>query len=447
MRLRTKYFFVLIAIFATTLTTFAQNTGSNSPYGRYGFGLLSTPSFGASEAMGGISYGLRRSQQVNPGNPASFSMLDTLTFIFDFGVSGHRQTLSDGINQRTFFNGNLDYIAIQFPLWRNMGASVGLLPFSKVGYNFGRTLPEGGILFSEIYRGTGGLSEIYGGVAWELFRNFSVGVNVSYLFGNFAHTSTIIPGTPGARVGQTQYAYSIRTLRYNLGLQKTFPVGTNRSVTFGAVYSPQISTTADVIPTSMLFQSDPFQNPWQFPEEILPTDTLRDASFQFPHKFGAGFTYSTNRFLVGFDGEFQLWQGLDYPDVLDGITNRDDRFNNTFRLASGVEYVINPMGQRFLHRVRFRGGVSFGNSYANIKVFDPENGSPMGTGSFRQFGVNAGLGLPFRDFLTGHMSMINIGFGYTRHQPNHRFMIAQDTFRISINVNFNEWWFRQHQFH
>jgi len=84
--------------------------------------------------MGGISYGLRRSQQVNPGNPASYSELDSLTFIFDLGVSGHLAQVNDGSNQRDFYNGNLDYIAMQFPLMRNVGASHrSYSPYSKIG--------------------------------------------------------------------------------------------------------------------------------------------------------------------------------------------------------------------------------------------------------------------------------------------------------------------------
>jgi len=148
----------LIALLTITVISFAQQVGSNSPYSRYGYGLLSNPALGASEGMGGISYGLRRSQQVNPGNPASYSELDSLTFIFDFGVSGHMARLNDNVNKRDFYNGNLDYVAIQFPLIRNVGASVGLLPYSKTGYNFGDKRSLSGIQYLETYRGTGGLT-------------------------------------------------------------------------------------------------------------------------------------------------------------------------------------------------------------------------------------------------------------------------------------------------
>lgn len=444
MNIRKKRFSLLIASLTITSIIFAQQVGSNSPYSRYGYGLLMNPVPGASEAMGGISYGLRRSQQVNWANPASYSKIDTLTFIFDVGISGHLARMNDGTSDpRDFYNGNLDYVALQFPLLRNVGASIGLLPYSKTGYNFGATRSLSNIQYSETYRGTGGLTQIYGGLAWEPVKNISIGANLSYLFGNFSHSSVVIPGS--GLVGETKYSYSIRELKYDLGIQFTYPIDKARSVTVGAVYSPKLNASADVNPTEMLYTGDPYENPWLSPSQVLKTDTLENASFQLPHTFGAGITYSTGRFLVGLDGTYQLWKNLAYPDVLDNLSS-DNRFNNAFRVNAGMEYVIDPMSQNFFQRIRFRGGLSYANSYSNFSVNDPVTGETTGTGSFNEYGINVGLGLPFRDYMSGHTSMINIGFGYTRQQPDTDRMIRQDMFKISINMNINEFWFFKRQF-
>ena len=104
------------------------------------------------------------------------------------------------------------------------------------------------------------------------------------------------------------------------------------------------------------------------------------------------------------------------------------------------------MSQRFLDRVRFRGGLSYSNSYANFFVVNPENGVATGTGSFRMYGFNVGLGLPFHDYRTGHVSMFNITFGYYKQQPSTKGLIAQDMFKISLNMNVNELWFFKRQF-
>lgn len=440
---------LLIALLMIAPLLHAQQVGSNSPYGRYGYGLLVKPSVGASESMGGISYGLRRSQHVNPGNPASYSKLDSLTFIFDFGISGHYSRLNDGINKQDFYNGNFDYVAIQFPLFRKMGASVGLLPYSKVGYNFGTGRSLSNIQYNEAYRGTGGLNQIYVGAAWEPLRYLSVGANLSYLFGNFSHSSVVIPrsAASSALVGETKREFSIRDMKYDLGIQLTYPVSRTKSVTLGLVYSPQVHMSTDVTPSEKLYVSDPYQNPWQSPAQVLMTDTLRDAKFNLPHTLGVGITYQTTNLLVGLDGTYEGWEGMAYPDKLDELT-KDERFNNVFRVNAGFEYVADPYSPDFFQRVRFRGGLSYGNSYVNVNVFNPtRSDQKIGIGSYKELGVNLGLGLPMHDLRTGHVSMVNIGFGYTRQHPDTDYMIKQDMFKISVSMNINEFWFFKRQFH
>lgn len=445
MNIKKKRFPLLIAFLTITTVILAQQVGSNSPYGRYGFGVLSNPALGASEAMGGISYGLRRSQQVNPGNPASYSELDSLTFIFDLGVSAQLSSMSDGVNSRDFYNGNLDYIALQFPLFRNMGGSMGLLPYSKVGYNFGNRRSLSDIQYLETYRGTGGLSQVYFGAAWEPFKSLSIGANVSYLFGNFSHSRISTPVTSNALISEGKNRFSIRELKYDLGLQYSYNISNTKSITFGAVYSPQITTKADVYSSVMNYTSDPYQSPNLEPVQIISSDTLSGEGFQIPQTFGAGLTYQTENFLVGVDGTYQLWKNSAYSSQLDGLTD-NSRYNDLYRINAGAEYVIDPYSQNFFNRIRFRGGISYSNSYINVSVSNPESSQNIGMGSFNEYGINIGLGLPFHDLRTGHLSMLNIGFGYSRQDPNSQFMVGQDMFKISVNMNVNELWFFKRQF-
>lgn len=445
MNIKKKRFPLLIAFLTITTVILAQQVGSNSPYGRYGFGVLSNPALGASEAMGGISYGLRRSQQVNPGNPASYSELDSLTFIFDLGVSAQLSSMSDGVNSRDFYNGNLDYIALQFPLFRNMGGSMGLLPYSKVGYNFGNRRSLSDIQYLETYRGTGGLSQVYFGAAWEPFKSLSIGANVSYLFGNFSHSRISTPVTSNALISEGKNRLSIRELKYDLGLQYSYNISNTKSITFGAVYSPQITTKADVYSSVMNYTSDPYQSPNLEPVQIISSDTLSGEGFQIPQTFGAGLTYQTENFLVGVDGTYQLWKNSAYSSQLDGLTD-NSRYNDLYRINAGAEYVIDPYSQNFFNRIRFRGGISYSNSYINVSVSNPESSQNIGMGSYNEYGINIGLGLPFHDLRTGHLSMLNIGFGYSRQDPNSQFMVGQDMFKISVNMNVNELWFFKRQF-
>ena len=80
--LRIKKFISLgVLVWLTLLSAGAQNNTA-SPYTRFGYGELADRSFGAGRAMGGIGVGLRSPKQINPMNPASYSCMDSLTFIF-----------------------------------------------------------------------------------------------------------------------------------------------------------------------------------------------------------------------------------------------------------------------------------------------------------------------------------------------------------------------------
>ena len=145
------------------------------------------------------------------------------------------------------------------------------------------------------------------------------------------------------------------------------------------------------------------------------------------------------------DGTLQQWKGLDYPTELDGL-NTDNRFNNAYLLKAGAEYVIDPYSRNFFDRIRFRAGFSYGNSYINTNINDPKTGESIGVDGYKEYGVNFGLGLPFRDYMTGRLSLINIGFSYTTQQPNVPNMIKQNMFKVSINMNINELWFNKRKF-
>lgn len=448
MNIRNKRYTLLIIFCFVTFFIFAQQTGTNSPYGRYGYGPLSYPSLGASESMGGISYGLRRSQQVNPGNPASYTKLDTLSFVFDFGISGQMSRFSDAQQKYDYYNGNLEYVTMQFPLFKNMAGSIGLLPYSKVGYNYGNARSLTNIIYQETYRASGGLSRLYAGFAYQPFKFLSIGANISYLFGNTYYSNVIIPLTsPGALVGEQRSSYNFRSYKLDFGVQYTHEFDKDNRVVFGAVYSPKISAKNDLLISNKLYQTDPntLVNPAANVIEVIRDDTLRSQVFELPHTFGLGATYSNNHILVGLDGTLQKWKDLRYPAELDGL-QAGNRYNDVYKVNAGFEYVADAMSRNFWRTLRLRAGVSYANSYTNVSVYNPNNHSLAGIAGYKEYGANIGLGIPLKNAITGKQSMINIGFTYNTKRPENEFMIKEDLFKISVNMNINELWFFKHQF-
>ena len=167
----------------------AQQT--SSPYSRFGYGLLRDNATSAQRQMGGIGYAMTSGRQINAMNPASYSRIDSLTFLFDMGVDASFINSKEEGSSLSQKGGGLDYVTMQFPLSKRIGASVGLLPYSSVGYAFGSEIKNG----TNSHQGSGGLNQLYVGLSGNIFKGFSAGFNFSYLFGNnindiYAYTAT-----------------------------------------------------------------------------------------------------------------------------------------------------------------------------------------------------------------------------------------------------------------
>ena len=76
-----------VLILGASLLANAQS-GTNSPYSQYGLGVLSDQTSGFNRGMNGVGLGFHEHNQVNYLNPASYSAIDSMTFILDAGISG-----------------------------------------------------------------------------------------------------------------------------------------------------------------------------------------------------------------------------------------------------------------------------------------------------------------------------------------------------------------------
>lgn len=98
---------------AGSLSALAQSS-INSPYTRYGLGELSDRGFANNAAMGGIGYALRNSGHINMLNPASFTAVDSLSFMFDVGMSLKSSNFQENGIKNNAKNSSFDYILSQF---------------------------------------------------------------------------------------------------------------------------------------------------------------------------------------------------------------------------------------------------------------------------------------------------------------------------------------------
>jgi hypothetical protein len=396
---------ILIAI---PLVLPAQNN-TNSPYTRYGYGELADRSFGAGRAMGGIGYGLRSNKQINPMNPASYTAMDSLTFIFDFGVAGQLSWFNDGVHGERRLNGNIEYIALQFPVHRRIAVSAGLLPYSYVGYNYG-SAKTGAADYVEQFSGTGGLNEVYMGASIDIWKKrLSAGVNIGYLFGRMTHDQTLLITTGGSNITRRIKELQVRDVKLDFGLQYTHPFSARESFTLGVAYSPKkkLNTTSYDIFTDAN-------------NIVTEGDTTRNQTFDIPHSVGLGISYvKQNKLTLATDFSYEDWGQARFFD-------KSNEFKNRIRVAAGGEFIPDYQNRAFFSRIRYRAGVHYSNSYLRIN-----------NSSYNEYGASIGLGLPLVD----NRSYLNVAFEYVKIKPETRLLIDQQHFRFTVNYTFNERWF------
>lgn len=408
-------------IWMMTIGLIAQ-TSTNSPYTRYGFGQLSDQNFGNSQAMGGIAYGLRNGLQVNAANPASYSAVDSLTFIFDAGVSLQNANFKEGDIKTNAKNSSVDYLAVQFRLAKGFGFAAGFLPYSTVGYNMSNTsvIPNseneyGDKTYQTFTRsGEGGLQQVFIGLGYNILKRLSIGANFSYLYGDISHSVITTLSNSNAFSSARAHKIDVNDYKLDFGVQYSHQLKEKHMLNIGAAYSfgHDLNSTGYTIFEKISNNNVATQS----------IDTIQNA-FAIPHTFGFGATYVyDNRLTIGMDYTLQKWSDVKF-------FNKNNQFTNRSKISIGAEYLPNPIGRNYLKRVRYRIGAYYSSPYAKI---DNKDGN-------KEYGVSLGIGIPLHFY--NSRSILNISGQYVKISPQIKGMLEENYLRINIGLTFNERWF------
>ena len=411
-------------------------SGTNSPYSQFGFGILSEQNNGFNRGMNGLGIGFRDHNQVNFLNPASYSSVDSLTFIFDAGVSLQLTNFEENGIKKNARNSNFDYVAAEFRVMPHFGVSFGLLPFSNIGYNYSYT----GYLdnkkstsYTNTYSGSGGLHQVFLGAGVELFKGLSIGANFSYLWGSF--TRSVVNSYNDAYINTLSKSYSadVRSYKLDAGLQYQLKVSKDDQLTIGATYTMGHKLGCD--PECRVISVNPQTSVSDTTKYVLSN------GFELPTMIGAGFSLNhANRLRVGADYTLQKWGSVSFPEY--SVVNdepqyalQSDYFKDRHKVTVGADYCNNEQSRRFIDRVHFRAGASYATPYLKINGQDGP----------KELSVSAGFGIPIinrwyeRERSRGNISMLNISAQWV--QRSAASLIKENTFRINVGVTFNERWF------
>ena len=423
--MKQKYILASLAIMFS-IGAFAQGD-TVSPYSQYALGEVAQKGGGLNQGMNGLGIGLHRSYLVNPLNPASYASVDSLTMLFDMGISGQFTSYNENGKKDRTKTGNFEYVLASFRLSNIMGLSFGILPMTNVGYSYSTTTrldPQNAVVTT--HSGDGGLHQVYVGAGIRPVKPLSVGVNVGYVWGGY---DRMVLGASGSTINTLSKNYSATVNSYSLdfGLQYDQPIGKTDLLTVGLTYGLGHKLGADatckVISTnSTVSKAD------------TTVTTVSDA-LELPHTFGAGFTYTHgNTWLIGADAQVQLWNKTAFPDYVNGqYTLRSDFLNNSYRFTVGGEYCPRWNSRNFLQRIRYRFGAGYTTPYYKIN----------GQEGPRQISATIGFGIPIANSYISRTSLyfpfLNISAQYVNNRASG--LIKENGFRINIGLTFNERWF------
>jgi hypothetical protein len=186
----------LIYLFFAGAPLFAQRFNGNSFYSGYGMGDPVAPGMVRNLGMGGTGVSHSHLEFINNLNPAllhadKYMNNDSLTrryTLFDASMAITGRKSSTSLTSQNNYSANFNYFTWSVPMSAKWTTNIGLQPFTQVNYKvkYRNAVVGSPSTDSTIIRrnGLGGLYEIYWANGLDINRNLSVGLQMSYIFGN-----------------------------------------------------------------------------------------------------------------------------------------------------------------------------------------------------------------------------------------------------------------------
>ena len=421
-----KIKFLIAGLFLSVLYTNAQlNTAS--PYSRFGLGELVQPGFAPNLALGGTGIANRSSGTINYLNPASLTAIDSMSFLFDFGLNYSNVRYRSDDYKTKLDNFNIDHVAIGFPVTKWWKSSVAVMPFSRVGYTIkeANLLPSIG-LTDYYYEGSGGISKILIGNGFNIGKEFSVGLNFNYLFGNLNHLQRVnFPADPYAAATYTQNNLRVEGMVFNFGVQYRKEIMEKYFVTLGAIYDNKAKLKGiNNFSQNVYFPGAAASTPDSVvvnPNYTLDSDTI-NGRVTYPRRIGFGLSLGIkDKLTLSGDYSTQEWSKALVMGASDSL--KDSKSVNV-----GLEYIPGNKGsiKKYYGRVSYRLGGYYTNSYLVLR------GNQL-----KDYGITFGAGLPFRNTKTS----LNLGLVLGQRGTLEKGLIKENYMIFNVSLTFHDLWF------
>lgn len=435
--------FFMVSVFGQTNFGDIQPK-DNSPFSRFGIGDLINQNFVSTIGMGGLSAAQHDPLHLNILNPASLGFLRATAF--EVGFNGEYSTLENKGESASGWNGNLNYIAIGFPLKNPInevldrklsqigwGMNLALVPYSIVGYDIQTEAQVDTLQITNRFRGSGGTYRFLWGNAVR-YKDLSVGVNLGYIFGKVSNRRYVFFENLPTHYYYNDLLseYSISGFNWNIGVQYDYvfkkakkdgvALPTGKKITIGAYGNSA---------TSFSTNSDELFTRLPIPSSFSGVDTISSqqgiiGSGQLPAEFSIGLMYQkVNKFKIGINYKTAQWSQYENDAQPEDLLN-------TYQVAFGGEYIPDFLSyNRYLKKVRYRFGAFYGTDARSF------NGEQL-----QEYGVSLGFGLPII-LPRQQTSFINFALEAGKFGLSDSLNETYIRMSVGFTLNDNTWFFKR----
>ncbi len=375
--------------------------------------------------MGGIGAAMRDNSTIYISNPASYSSLDTNSFLFDFGIDYGNNYISDGASEFSSDDINFDHLIIGFPISKGWGVAAGIVPLTNGYYKISESVVEGDLDYDPLtgeynsyHAGEGGFSNFFLGSGINLNKNFSAGVNMTILFGQVKRTNQFdFTGTEYYNVFNNNSTEKLQLggINFNYGIQYSASLKNDYFINVGASLSSNKNFKTKYEHISFRYTA------------YNTTDTISYISDEINKTYIPG----TLNLGIAFGKKYKFTTGVDYVSTKwsdSKIPGSVGYAADTRSILFGAEFIPDMFSNySFLKRVEYRIGGHVGDNYLII------NGEQI-----KEIGASVGIGLPMRRTF----SKINLYFDMTRRSGSLvNGLHSENYYSAGISLNLYDLWF------
>ena len=416
---------VLLVLFAQGAVAQAN---VDSPYSMFGVGQLRDKTMNTRlKGMGGVSNAMFGKGLINAANPASYAMIDTLAFLFDAGMYFKTSDFSTSNLSETSSNANFDYVALAFGATDWWRISLGVQPFSNVGYNLVVNNHKDDVgNYATTFKGSGGLNQAFIGNAFRLGRHFSIGANAKYVFGDYETQTTLsFPDSVLMMDSRRGVDMLVKSFMFDYGVLYNTKLSNGLNLSLGLTYNQKIKLKGK----QTTFIRSIKQSSDSDVEYLIDTvfySEKGNSRITMPHEFGFGVTLQKdNHWTVGADFNWSQWSKF----AREGV---NDSLQNSWSAAVGAELIPTSSSvSNYFTKMSYRFGAFYEQTFLNIRGQ-----------SINKFGLTVGISMP----LPRSLSKVNVALEVGQCGTKSSGLIQERYIKATVGISVFERWFLKRKY-